>query len=195
MYNKLNFRNKKVIALSTLASFCITAPFICSDNEASASMLARAGSSVSRSLRSGLSGTTVRRTSSTGLRRTSTSSALNTSTNRITTGGQLSSLTQRINDLEAQKNLEAQRNSHPFNKAVMISGLISSAAIVAGVIGGVVQQSKFIDFSNQQAQADQMVQEDLTQKRYHFQEVEVPEAEQYIIDYYKDNFGIDITKQ
>ena len=67
--------------------------------------------------------------------------------------------------------------------------------MVAGVVGGVIQQAKFIEFSSEQAKIDQTVQEDLTDKRYHFQEVEVPEAEQYIIDYYKENFGIDITKQ
>lgn len=195
MYNKLNFRNKKVIALSTLASFCITTPLICSGDEASASMLARAGSSASRSLGSSLRGTTVRRTSNTSSRRLSTTSGLNTSTNRLSTGSQLSALNQRLTDLEIQRNLETQKNNHTFNKVVMTSGLISSAAIVAGVIGGVVQQSKFIDFSNQQAQADQMVQEDLTEKRYYFQEVEVPRAEEYIINYYKENFGIDITKQ
>ena len=193
MYNKLSFRNKKVIALSTLASFCITTPFICSDNEASASMLARAGSNASRSLRSSLGGTSVGRDSTTSLRRASTTSGLN-SNNRLSTGS-LSALNQRLTNLETQRSLEVQKNNHMFNKVIMVSGLISSAAIVAGVIGGVVQQSKFIDFSNQQAQADQMVQEDLTDKRYHFQEVEVPEAEQYIIDYYKENFGIDITNQ
>lgn len=188
MDNKLNFKNKKVIALSTLASFCITTPLIYSNDEASASMLARAGSSVSRSLRNG---TNVRRNSSTSLRRTSTTSVLNTSTSRIST----SALNQRLTDLETQRNLEVQRNNHTFNKVVMVSGLVSSAAMVAGVVGGVIQQAKFIEFSSEQAKTDQMVQEDLTDKRYHFQEVEVPEAEQYIIDYYKDNFGIDITKQ
>lgn len=195
MDNKLNFRNKKVIALSTLASFCITAPLIYSNDEASASMLARAGSSASRSLRSSLGGTSVRRTSATGLRRTSTTSGLNTSTNRISLNNQLSALNQRLDNLETQKSLEVQRSNHTFNKVVMASGFVASAAMVAGVIGGVVQQSNFIKFSSDQAKADQMVQEDLNDKRYHFQEVEVPEAEQYIIDYYKDNFGIDITKQ
>ena len=193
MYNKLNFRNKKVIALSTLASFCITTPLICSGDEVSASMLARAGSSASRSLGSSLRGTTVRRTSTTSLRRASTTSGLN-SNNRLSTGS-LSALNQRLTDLEIQRNLETQKNNHTFNKVVMTSGLISSAAMVAGVVGGVVQQAKFIEFSSEQAKIDQKVQEDLTDKRYHFQEVEVPEAEQYIIDYYKENFGIDITKQ
>lgn len=195
MDNKLNFKNKKVIALSTLASFCITTPLIYSNDEASASMLARAGSSASRSLRSSLGGTTVRRTSTTSLRRVSTTSGLNTSTNRLSAGSQLSALNQRLNDLETQRSLEVQRNNHGFNKAIMVSGLIASASMVAGVVGGVAQQAKFIEFSSQQAKTDQMVQEDLNDKRYHFQEVEVPEAEQYIIDYYKDNFGIDITKQ
>ena len=193
MYNKLNFRNKKVIALSTLASFCITTPLICSGDEVSASMLARAGSSASRSLGSSLRVTTVRRTSTTSLRRASTTSGLN-SNNRLSTGS-LSALNQRLTDLEIQRNLETQKNNHTFNKVVMTSGLISSAAMVAGVVGGVVQQAKFIEFSSEQAKIDQTVQEDLTDKRYHFQEVEVPEAEQYIIDYYKENFGIDITKQ
>ena len=193
MYNKLNFRNKKVIALSTLASFCITTPFICSDNEASASMLARAGSNASRSLRSSLGGTSVGRASTTSLRRASTTSGLN-SNNRISTGS-LSALNQRLTNLETQRSLEVQKNNHMFHKVIMVSGLISSAAMVAGVVGGVIQQAKFIEFSSEQAKIDQKVQEDLTDKRYHFQEVEVPEAEQYIIDYYKENFGIDITKQ
>lgn len=195
MYNKLNFKNKKVIALSTLASFCITAPFICSNCEANASLVSRVGSSV-RNLGSSLRGTSsIRRTSTIGVQRIQTTSGLNTSTNRLSTSSQLSALNQRLNDLEAQRSLEAQRNNHTFNKAIMASGLISSAAIVAGVVGGVVQQAKFIEAASQQAQIDQMVQEDLTDKRYHFQEVEVPEAEQYIIDYYRNNFGIDITKQ
>lgn len=193
MYNKLSFRNKKVIALSTLASFCITTPFICSDNEASASMLARAGSSASRSLGSSLGRISVGRASTTSLRRASTTSGLN-SNNRLSTGS-LSALNQRLTNLETQRNLEVQKNNHKFNKAIIVSGLISSAAMVAGVVGGVIQQAKFIEFSSEQAKIDQTVQEDLTDKRYHFQEVEVPEAEQYIIDYYKENFGIDITNQ
>ena len=193
MYNKLNFRNKKVIALSTLASFCITTPLICSGDEASASMLARAGSSASRSLGSSLGRISVGRASTTSLRRASTTSGLN-SNNRLSTGS-LSALNQRLTNLETQRNLEVQKNNHKFNKAIIVSGLISSAAMVAGVVGGVIQQAKFIEFSSEQAKIDQTVQEDLTDKRYHFQEVEVPEAEQYIIDYYKENFGIDITKQ
>lgn len=193
MYNKLNFRNKKVIALSTLASFCITTPLICSGDEVSASMLARAGSSASRSLGSSLGRISVGRASTTSLRRASTTSGLN-SNNRLSTGS-LSALNQRLTNLETQRNLEVQKNNHKFNKAIIVSGLISSAAMVAGVVGGVIQQAKFIEFSSEQAKIDQTVQEDLTDKRYHFQEVEVPEAEQYIIDYYKENFGIDITKQ
>lgn len=193
MYNKLNFRNKKVIALSTLASFCITTPLICSGDEVSASMLARAGSSASRSLGSSLGRISVGRASTTSLRRVSTTSGLN-SNNRLSTGS-LSALNQRLTNLETQRNLEVQKNNHKFNKAIIVSGLISSAAMVAGVVGGVIQQAKFIEFSSEQAKIDQTVQEDLTDKRYHFQEVEVPEAEQYIIDYYKENFGIDITKQ
>ena len=193
MYNKLNFRNKKVIALSTLASFCITTPLICSGDEASASMLARAGSSASRSLGSSLGRISVGRASTTSLRRASTTSGLN-SNNRLSTGS-LSALNQRLTNLETQRNLEVQKNNHKFNKAIIFSGPISSAAMVAGVVGGVIQQAKFIEFSSEQAKIDQTVQEDLTDKRYHFQEVEVPEAEQYIIDYYKENFGIDITKQ
>ena len=193
MYNKLNFRNKKVIALSTLASFCITTPLICSGDEVSASMLARAGSSASRSLGSSLDRISVGRASTTSLRRASTTSGLN-SNNRLSTGS-LSALNQRLTNLETQRNLEVQKNNHKFNKAIIVSGLISSAAMVAGVVGGVIQQAKFIEFSSEQAKIDQTVQEDLTDKRYHFQEVEVPEAEQYIIDYYKENFGIDITKQ
>ena len=193
MYNKLNFRNKKVIALSTLASFCITTPLICSGDEASASMLARAGSSASRSLGSSLGRISVGRASTTSLRRASTTSGLN-SNNRLSTGS-LSALNQRLTNLETQRNLKKKKNNHKFNKAIIVSGLISSAAMVAGVVGGVIQQAKFIEFSSEQAKIDQTVQEDLTDKRYHFQEVEVPEAEQYIIDYYKENFGIDITKQ
>ena len=193
MYNKLSFRNKKVIALSTLASFCITTPLICSGDEVSASMLARAGSSASRSLGSSLGRISVGRASTTSLRRASTTSGLN-SNNRLSTGS-LSALNQRLTNLETQRNLEVQKNNHKFNKAIIVSGLISSAAMVAGVVGGVIQQAKFIEFSSEQAKIDQTVQEDLTDKRYHFQEVEVPEAEQYIIDYYKENFGIDITNQ
>ena len=193
MYNKLSFRNKKVIALSTLASFCITTPLICSGDEVSASMLARAGSSASRSLGSSLGRIFVGRASTTSLRRASTTSGLN-SNNRLSTGS-LSALNQRLTNLETQRSLEVQKNNHMFNKVIMVSGLISSAAMVAGVVGGVIQQAKFIEFSSEQAKIDQKVQEDLTDKRYHFQEVEVPEAEQYIIDYYKENFGIDITKQ
>ena len=193
MYNKLSFRNKKVIALSTLASFCITTPLICSGDEVSASMLARAGSSASRSLGSSLGRISVGRASTTSLRRASTTSGLN-SNNRLSTGS-LSALNQRLTNLETQRSLEVQKNNHMFNKVIMVSGLISSAAMVAGVVGGVIQQAKFIEFSSEQAKIDQTVQEDLTDKRYHFQEVEVPEAEQYIIDYYKENFGIDITKQ
>lgn len=194
MNNKLNFKNKKVIALSTLASFCIATPFIHSNNEASASMLVRAGSSMGRSLGGSLRRMSSSKSSTISSRRTSSASSLNLS-NRLSTGSQLSALNQRLTNLETQRNLEVQRNNNKFNKAIMVSGFISTAAMVAGVVGGVVQQANFISFSSKQANTDQMVQEDLTDRRNYFQEIEVPEAEKYIIDYYKENFGIDITKQ
>ncbi len=113
---------------------------------------------------------------------------------KVSTGSQLDMLNARIKSLENARDIEQQRANHPFNKAVVASGILSSGMLVAGVVGGIAQQLKFKDLADEQAKTDQQVQEDLTNKRYYFQEVEVKEAEQYIIDYYKNNYGIDITK-
>lgn len=121
-----------------------------------------------------------------------------TISNISSTGGSirpnLSDLNQRLSNLEHQRATENARNKHPFNKAVMIAGVTSSATLVAGLVGGIIQQFNFRDLAEKQAARDQLVQEDLTKKRREFEDNEVKEAEQYIIDYYDKNFGIDITK-
>lgn len=180
MKNKMNFKNKVSIGLVALAGICFTTSIGC--DKASA-MVAGLRNSLSRtsSIRSAVG--------SSGLRRSSTYNLGNS------TQQQLSALNQRLSNLESHREMETRKNNSGFNRAVMISGVVSSASIVAGVIGGIIQQSKFIGLSSEQSQLDQKVQEDLSNKRYNLQEKEIPEAERYIIDYYKENYGIDITKK
>lgn len=180
MKNKISFKNKVSIGLVALAGICFTTSIGCDKANAMVG-----------GLRNGLSrvGSIRRAAGNSGLRRASTSNL------RSSTQTQLSAINQRLSNLESHREIEINRNNSKFNKAVMISGVVSSASIVAGVIGGIIQQSKFIGLSSEQSQLDQKVQEDLSNKRYNLQEKEIPEAEKYIIDYYKENFGIDITKK
>ncbi len=202
MGNKLNFKieRNKVISLGTLASLCVTMPCVYSGDRASASM-GRAGSVASRvvtgvNLNRSIGGrnSLPNRTSSTSSS-ISTGSRISTSPSRLpSTSSNLTSLSQRLLTLENQRELEIQKSQHPLTKTLIVSGLVSSGALVAGVVGGLIQQSGFRDLQKQQAEIDQSVQEDLANKRYYFQEKEIPEAEQTIIDYYKENYGIDITQ-
>ena len=206
--NKLNVRSKskKIISLATLASVCCTIPFMYSQTNANAGILGRIFSGV-RATSSSLLGSRV---SSQGnivnnSRRLSASSrgSLVSSNNGgqdnrpvVRTGGvsgSANSLASRVEALETQQKIEAGRADHPFNKAVVASGLVASAAMVAGVVGGIIQQSKFTQFTKDQTEKDQKVQEDINAMKQVFQKKEFPEAEQYIIDYYKKNYGIDIT--
>lgn len=203
MGKKYNSKSKKYISLALLTSFCATAPLVLNNNQANA-MIGRVGGAVRSATSS------IRRSSSTGsiISRTSRSSV----SSNATTGSKLptakgsgilaSNINSRLNDLsnkveniEISRNLENQRNNHMLNKTIVASGLISSAALVAGVVGGIIQQSKFTQLAQEQAKKDQAVQEDLNLRRKYFQNKEVPEAEQYIIDYYRENYGIDITKK
>lgn len=202
MGNKLNFKieRNKAISLGTLASLCVTMPCVYSGDRASASM-GRAGSVASRvvtgaNLNRSIGGrnSLPNRTSSTSSR-ISTGSRISTAPSRLpSTSSNLTSLSQRLQVLENQREIEIQKSQHPLTKTLIVSGLVSSGALVAGVVGGLIQQSGFRDLQKQQAEIDQDVQEDLTNKRYYFQEKEIPEAEQTIIDYYKENYGIDITQ-
>lgn len=188
--NKFNvLKNKKIIALSTLVAFCST-PLILNHKKANASMISRVGSVASKASKTirGTYPTTSRLR--TGSLRSTTSSNLSTSH----LSNNLSMLQRKVNELEQQRSLEAQRGNHPLSKVVVGSGLVSGAMLVAGVVGGVIQQSKFMDLNKQQADKDQQVQQNLTSMRDIFNNKEVPEAEKHIINYYKDNFGIDITK-
>lgn len=179
MRNKISFKNKVSVGLVALAGICFTTSIGCYRASAAINGL-RSGIRRAGSITSSLSN---------GLRRSASVSSLRS------TGGPLSALNQRLSNLESQRNTEMIKNRSWFNKAIMASGVISSASIVAGVIGGIVQQSKFIGLSNEQSKLDQKVQEDLSNKRYTLQEKEIPEAERYIIDYYKENYGVDITKK
>lgn len=176
----MNFKKSFSIGLATLAGICFTTSI--GYNRASA-MVNGLRSSINRigSIRGAVGNS--------GLRRASTSNL----SQPVST--QLSALNQRLSNLETYRDAETARNNSRFNKAIMISGVVSSASIVAGVIGGIIQQSKFIGLSSEQSQLDQKVQEDLSNKRYYLQEKEIPEAEKYIINYYKENYGIDITKK
>ncbi len=108
----------------------------------------------------------------------------------------INNLNQRLTEIETQRTVEQQRPNHPFNKLVAnSSGVLSGAMLVTGVVGGIVQQAKFREMVNEQAYESEQVQKDLTEKRDHFQNVEIPEAEDYIINYYKENYGIDITQK
>lgn len=168
----------KTLALGVLAStgFCLSSQVV-----AEANTLSRSSSRVS----------SISRVSSVG---SSISSVRRPMTSGTLTRLQLQDLNQRVLNIETEKIMESQRTKHPFNKAVMVSGVVSSAALVGGIVGGLIQQVKFRDLAERQSYKDQLVQEDLVQKRNEFEEKEIPEAEQYIIDYYKENFGIDITQ-
>ena len=107
----------------------------------------------------------------------------------------INNLNQRLTEIETQRTVEQQRPNHPFNKLVAASGVLSGAMLVTGVVGGIAQQAKFREMVNEQAYESEQVQKDLTEKRDHFQNVEIPEAEDYIINYYKENYGIDITQK
>ena len=201
MGNKLKFKieRNKAISLGTLASLCVTMPCVYSGDRASA-IMGRVGSVVSRATRSNLNrniggrNTLPNRTSSISSS-ISTGSRISTAPSRLpSTSQNLASLSQRLQTLENQRELEIQKSQHPLNKTLIVTGLVSSGALVAGVVGGLIQQTGFRDLQKQQAEIDQSVQEDLTNKRYYFQEKEIPEAEQTIIDYFKENYGIDITQ-
>lgn len=212
-------KSKKIISLATLASVCLTIPFMYSQTNANAGIFSRffsgirTGGSVVNATRAASSSNPTRNTLGSAARRLSTASRITSNVNTTnqnssssptivrtnsvsnSTNQNLTSLSQRLDVLEANQMIDIQRANHPFNKAVMTSGLIASAAMVAGVVGGIVQQSKFTQFTKEQTEKDQEVQEDLNNMKNHFQKNEVPEAEQYIIDYYQENFGVDISNK
>lgn len=176
---KLN-KNKSMLTFA-LINICVLSGSLVSAN---ASIIRRAPSVVSSIASAMNRSQNVRRVSSS----LSTSSRLNpTST--------INTLNQRLTEIETQRTIEQQRPNHPFNKVVAASGVVSGAMLVAGVVGGIVQQAKFREMVNEQAYESEQVQKDLTEKRDHFQNVEIPEAEDYIINYYKENYGIDITQR
>lgn len=178
----MNFKNKVSVGLVALAGVCFTTSIGC-----------YRASAMVNGLRSGVSrAASMNSTLSNGLRRASSASSLGGGAGQSI---RLSALNQRLNNLETQRQAEISKNKSIFNKAIMISGVISSASIVAGVIGGIIQQSKFIGLSSDQSRLDQKVQEDLNNMRYTLQEKEIPEAEKHIIDYYKEHYGLDITKK
>lgn len=207
MSNKINSKSKKYLSLALLTAFCSSVPVVLNGKKSEA-MIGRIGSAA-RSL-----GNSVRRASITSKVSTGSINNISTSKTNLTSNlnrrGSSSSigshsvtlntpkmptLNERITNLEIAKDLENQRNNHGFNKAIVASGLVSSAALVAGVVGGIIQQSKFTKLAQEQAEKDQKIQQDLTVRRKYFQNKEVPEAEKEIIAYYKKNYGIDISKK
>ena len=195
MSKKLNLLSKKSISLILL---CATAPFVVSQD--ANAILGRVGGAA-RNLGNNVRNS-IRRSSTSSI--ASRSSRINTvrsgsSTSNLVSSSvgnsKLNELSQKVQILEANRDLEIQKNNHKLNKAIVVSGLISSGALVAGVVGGIIQQSKFTKLSQEQAEKDQDVQEDLNVRKKYFQNKEIPEAEQYIIDYYKENYGIDISKK
>lgn len=183
MKNKKGFKNKSSIFLATLAGVCFTTSVGCLSYKANAAIGGglRRAASFAGSVTGG-----IRRASTLGQAGVGNTGPLSS---------QITALNSRLTNLETQRNLEISKNNSTFNKAVMISGLVSSAAIVAGVIGGVVQQAKFIGLSRTQTETDQKIQQDLSNLRYSFQEQDIPEAEKTIINYYKENYGVDITQK
>lgn len=220
MYGLSKFSGKKVIGLATLVAFCST-PIVFNTKEANAiGAISRAGSrivsSLSRTSNVVRTGSSLRRptgvnnaaTSATRLstlggsqinghgssinnRRNSTSSMSSVSVAGSSTANNLS---QRLGVLEHNLEIENQRKNHILNKVVVASGLVSGAMLITGVVGGIIQQARMMDLNKEQAEKDQKLQSDLTNMREVFNKKEIPEAEKHIIDYYKENFGIDITK-
>lgn len=220
MYGLSKFSGKKVIGLATLVAFCST-PIVFNTKEANAiGAIGRAGSriasSLSRTSNVFRTGSSLRRptgvnnaaTSATRLstlggsqinghgssinnRRNSTSSMSSVSVAGSSTANNLS---QRLGALEHNLEIENQRKNHILNKVVVASGLVSGAMLITGVVGGIIQQARMMDLNKEQAEKDQKLQSDLTNMREVFNKKEIPEAEKHIIDYYKENFGIDITK-
>lgn len=181
---KFKLSKKKLTATLALVNLCVLSGSLVSAN---ASMVRRMPS-VASSVRNVVSATRPQN----NVRRPS--SSLSTSSRISVTGG-INNLNQRLTVLESQRVIEDQRSNHVFNKVVAASGILSGAMLVAGVVGGIAQQASFRAMVNDQAYESEQVQKDLNEKRDHFQEVEVPEAEDYIINYYKENYGIDITNK
>lgn len=165
---KLNKRNS--IALLSLSNLCVLSASMVNAN----AMIGRVGNAASSLIR-----TQIQQSA----RRMSTLSTTSISLN------------QRVTALEQQRTIESQKQNHPFNKAIAVGSVFSGAMLVAGVVGGILQTAAFRDMSNRHAKQNEQVQKHLTEKRDEFQNIEVPEAENYIINYYKDNYGIDITKK
>lgn len=199
-------KGKKVIALAALSSVFATSVLTGVGQSASASIVSRVGSAMRNSVRSVSSlSRSSSFSSSSSVRPVSISQRIsNLETNQAVenrraglssafTLSRLSELSQRIGDLEQARDLERQKNASPLNRAVMVSGLVGSAAMVAGVVGGIIQQKKMMGLASEQSSIDQRAQKDLNDKRQTLQDKEIPEAVQDIIDYYKDHYGIQLT--
>lgn len=202
-------RNKKVIALAALSSVFTTSVLTGVGQSASASIVGRVGSAMRNSMRSVNSAisrsSSLRSVGSRASRVQSISGSISGvvqggasgsgggSRNGSIVGGSLSNINQRLQELEQARSLEQQKNASPLSKAILASGLIGSAAMVAGVVGGIVQQRKMMGLSSEQSKADQQAQKDLNEKKQILQEKEIPEAVQEIIDYYRDHYGIQLT--
>ena len=221
MNNKLcKFSGKNIIALLTLTGFCLSSPIVMS-KKANAGIFGRVGSGVqrvfSRVFKTNSSNlnnlgnrtqVTVGNNAQTGgvsngaiLSTNGVNNAVNqanstgsTQGNNTTLTNSSASLSQRLSSLENHLQIEQQRGNHPFNKLVMVSGVLGSSMVVVGTVAGIVQQKNFMSLTEEQARTDQAVQADLNNKRDHFNNVEIPEAEKTIIEYYKTNYGIDITQ-
>lgn len=167
---KLNKRNS--IAILSLANLCVLSASMVNAN----AVIGRASSAASSLVRTQV--TRARSVSST-----------------LQSGVSVNSLNQRLTNLEQQRTIESQKQNHPFNKAITAASVFSGGMLVIGVVGGILQTAAFREMSNRHAKQNEQTQKHLTEKRDEFQNVEVPEAENYIINYYKDNYGIDITKK
>ena len=103
-------------------------------------------------------------------------------------------LAERVGQIEATQLAEIARNKHPVNKAVAGLGILGSTVMVVGTVAGLIQQVGFMNQATHQQLEQQRVQNELDKLRDEFNRLEIPQAEQEIIDYYKNNYGIDITK-
>lgn len=107
----------------------------------------------------------------------------------------LTSLENQVHSMQVQAIADGKKASSTFNKAVLVSGVVSSAAMVAGVVGGVIQQSNFISLTNQQNADEAAMQKEIQELTAHYTDVEIKEAEDYIAKFYMDNYGIDLRAQ
>lgn len=218
MYSLSKFSGKKVISLITLVAFCST-PIVFDMKEANATgIIGRTGSRVMTSLSrvgSNISNGSIRilrqptgtnnvtengtRLSTLGNSQINSTVQSNNGRNSNTNildaarGAVNVSLSRRLNALERNLQIEDQRRNHPLNKVIVASGLVSGAMLITGVVSGIIQQTRIMELNEKQVERDQKLQKDLSNMRDVFNNKEVPEAEKHIIDYYKDNFGIDIT--